>query len=185
MNETREKILNRAEFDPKLKLYWYLQGVGFLAVTIAGIPLLPVWFLGWGNWYCRRSFEALQCILTERSLLVKRGILFRVEKTIPLDKIQDLTLKEGPLLRWFGLCSLQVETAGQSGQAGGSEGSLVGVVDIRNFRNAVLDQRDRISGTGAVSPALPGAATGGGSVEGLLGEIRDSLRRIEKRLTSG
>ena len=36
--------------------------------------------------------------------------------------------------------------------------------------------------------ALPhpaGAETGGSSVEGLLVEIRDSLRRIEKRLTSG
>ena len=185
MTETREKILIRAEFDAKLKFYWYMRVVGLMTASVGGILLLPAWFLGWGNWYCRRSFEALQCVLTERSLLVKRGILFRVEKTIPLDKIQDLTLKEGPLLRWFGLCSLQIETAGQSGQAGNSEGNLLGVVDVRGFRNAVLDQRDRISGTGTVSPAVARSPVGDGAVEGLLIEIRDSLKQIEKKLASG
>ena len=48
------------------------------------------WTVGWGQWYARRSFEMLRCELHERTLVVKRGILFRVEKTIPLDKIQDL-----------------------------------------------------------------------------------------------
>ena len=184
MNEIREKIRIRAEFDTKLKIYWYMRVVGLMTASVAGIPLLPFWFLGWGNCYCRKSFEAFQCALTERSQQVKRGILFWVEKTIPLDKIQDLTLKEGPVLRWFGLCSLQIETAGQGGQAVSSEGNLLGVVDVRKFRNAVLDQRDRISGTGAVSPALAKPGAGDPTVEGLLGEIRDSLKRIENRLAS-
>ncbi len=184
MTESREKILIRAEFDTKLKIYWYMRVVGLMTASVAGIPLLPFWFLGWGNWYCRKSFEAFQCALTERSLQVKRGILFRVEKTIPLDKIQDLTLKEGPVLRWFGLCSLQIETAGQGGQAGSSEGNLLGVVDVRKFRNAVLDQRDRISGAGTASPSPAGTEAGGIAAERLLAEIRDSLIRIEKRLKS-
>jgi len=33
----------------------------------------------------------------------KKGMMFRVEKTIPLENIQDLTFLDNPFLRWFDL----------------------------------------------------------------------------------
>lgn len=175
-----DSLLLAARFDGKLRTYWFMQlAVVFLA-TVVGIVLLPFWLLGWGQWYARRSFDALICELHERSLVVKRGIFFRVEKTIPLDKIQDLTVKEGPLLRWLGLRSLRIETAGQ-GTPGASEADLVGIVDPIDFRDAVLKQRDVLSGA-TTSTALP--TPPGGEAEGsieLLTEIRDLLRRMVER----
>ncbi len=47
-----------------------------------------------------------ECELRQRSLNVKRGFCFRTEKTFPLEKIQDLTLREGPLLNYFGISQL-------------------------------------------------------------------------------
>jgi len=41
----------------------------------------------------------------------KKGIFFRVEKTIPLENIQDLTFNEDPLLRYLDLRVLKIETA--------------------------------------------------------------------------
>ncbi len=85
-----------------------------LVATVIGIAAVPFWVLGLGQWRSRRYFESLSCVLTERTLEFGKGFFFRVEKTVPLDRIQDLTVKEGPLLRAFGLCTLRVETAGQS-----------------------------------------------------------------------
>lgn len=178
-----EKIVQRAKFDPKLKFYWWLQGIGLCFITVIGIPFLPFWLLGLGQYICRRSFERMECDLTERALHVRRGYLFRTEKNIPLDQIQDLAVSEGPLLRWAGLATLKVETAGGSAPQGQADAGLAGIVDALAFRDAVLDQRDRLLGyadssagpKAAPAPAAP--ATAGN--DAVLIEIRDSLRRIE------
>ena len=70
-----------------------------------------------------------------------KGILVQVEKTIPLENIQDVTFIEGPLLRRFNLAILKIETAGQSqGQAHAME--LVGIIDAQAYRNAILTRRE-------------------------------------------
>lgn len=74
--------------------------------------------------------------------------MFREEKSIPLDKITDLTLKHGPVLRALGLVTLHIETAGQSTQAGAADAKLTGVVEARRFRDSVLEQRDRVAEQG-------------------------------------
>lgn len=169
-----DQLLTAARFEDKLRTYWYLQAVLIFVVTGIGIAILPIWLLGWGQWYVRRSFEALKCELHERTLVVKRGIFFRVEKTIPLDKIQDLTVKEGPLLRMLGLRSLKIETAGQ-GTPGASELDLAGIVNPLDFRDEVLRQRDSMS---AVPVSQPSADEGTSGTIELLTEIRDLLSRI-------
>ncbi|MAB80151.1 MAG: hypothetical protein CMJ89_12435 [Planctomycetes bacterium] len=175
-----EKILLEARFDAKLPTYWMMQTLGVLLVTVIGIPAIPVWLIiGWG--IHKKQYDAQSCTLTERSLNIKHGLIFRVEKNIPLDKIQDVGMKEGPLLRKLGLASLSIETAGQSNPQGGSDAALVGVIDSPAFRDAILDQRELI-----VSSSLPTAARRAEdtSDEGVLTEIRDSVHRIEELLRS-
>lgn len=175
----RSPLLARATFDPKLKTYTVLYGAAALAASIAGIVLLPFWIL-LGPWYARKKFEHLDCVLTERALLVKRGVWVRYERTIPLDKIQDLALKEGPLLRWLGLSTLRVETAGQNSQPG-AEADLTGIVNVHDFRDRVLAQRDRLTAQ-ARPDGSDTAAADPASTRALLASIRDSLARIEAHL---
>ena len=179
MNE--EKALLEAEFETKLKAYWFLQLLLIFVATVVGIVLVPFWVLGWGQWWAKRRFENLRCTLYEHSLVVKRSVLFKVEKTIPLDKIQDLTVREGPLLRAFGLRSLKIETAGQSSPQGQAEADLVGVTDPRGFRDRVLRQKDRMLGLAAPPRPSEPEPVAESSVEGLLTEIRDLLRTIAAR----
>ena len=181
MTTPREEVLFEAAFDPKWKTYFLLRILALMVVTIIGIFLVPFWLLGWGQWYGKRYYDTLKCTLCERSLVIGRGIFFRKERTIPLDKIQDLTLLEGPLLNMFGICQLSVETAGQNMSQGGSEANLVGIVDARAFRDRVLDQRDLV--TGQVTPTDP-AAPAASTDSGVLIEIRDSLGRIEELLAT-
>lgn len=168
-----DELLFAAQFDTKLRRYWFLQILLVLVVTVAGIAIVPFWILGWGQWYVRRTFDALHCELHERTLVVKRGIVFKVEKTIPLYKIQDLTVREGPLLRWLGLRSLKIETAGQ-GTPGTAEADLVGIIDPLEFRDKVLRQKDvRV---GEVRVPQPTADLERPDAVRLLTEIRDLLK---------
>lgn len=136
----RATTLLKAEFEPRLKTYLHVITVFVLTITIAGIILIPFWLI-FGRVYVNKYFNSLYCELTTRALHFKKGVWVRTEKTIPLDKIQDLTFKEGPILRYFGVSYLKIETAGQS-QQGISDMTLYGIIDARNFREAVLEQRD-------------------------------------------
>ena len=177
-----ENVIREAAFDPKIQAYWFVSGLIVMVVSVIGIPLIPFWVLGVGQWLVHKQYERLRCELTDRTLNIRRGYLFRVEKNIPLDKIQDLSLHEGPLLRKLGLASLKVETAGQGAAQGVAAASLVGVVDALEFRDDVLNQRDLVVGTAPAPGAARAAGAAGGEREGTLEEIRDSLLRIEKLL---
>jgi membrane protein YdbS with pleckstrin-like domain len=182
-------------FDPKLRMYLTLFVLLAFAVSIIGIPLIP-FALPFAIWWARRYYARLGCTLTDRALILRKGILFRKEMTIPLDRIQDVSLREGPLLRALGLSTLRVETAGHSTPQGKSEAELLGVVDVRSFRDRLLEERDRVAGLlpgrapaarseGPTPGAQPMGGPGGGGTlrnEATLGEIRDTLRRIEELL---
>jgi putative membrane protein len=50
--------------------------------------------------------------LNNRELIIRSGILFRKERRIPFERIQDLELHQTLVRRWLGLASLKVTTAG-------------------------------------------------------------------------
>ena len=153
-----ETVLREAHFYSKLPSYWMISTLIGLTATVIGIPFIPlVLIFGWA--FFQKRFDALQCRLTERSLHIKRGVIFRSEKNIPLDKIQDIGMTEGPLLRRLGLASLAVETAGQSSPQGAADAALVGVVDAPAFRDAILEQRDKVAGTGGSREPEPRAGS--------------------------
>ena len=171
--------LIKAEFEPRLKTYLHVTTIVVLTVTVVGIILIPFWLI-FGRAYVNRYFNGLFCELTTRALHFKKGVWVRTEKTVPLDKIQDLTFKEGPLLRYFGVSYLKIETAGQSAQ-GVSDMTLYGIIDAREFREAVLDQRDittdkGTSGSGNSSTTQPAV------VLETLQSINETLSRIEKKI---
>ena len=131
--------------------------------------------------YLKRYFNSLFCELTTRALKFKKGVLFQVERTIPLDKIQDLTFREGPLLRYFELSILKIETAGQSNQTG-TDMSLIGIVDAREFREKVIDQRDRITDLGSSTTTGKSLAQADTPSADTLQAILETLQRIEKKI---
>ena len=142
-----QKILASAKFDPKLKVYIFLNTCWILAITCVGIPFLIPWAI-FGMAYVNKYYKSLKCYLTERELVVKKGVWFRQEKTIPLEKITDLAMHEGPIQRYFGVCALKVETAGSSAPQGAADAGLVGIMEPKEFRDQVLDQRDLYGGGG-------------------------------------
>jgi putative membrane protein len=160
-----------ASFNPLIKPFLVVKiGVGMIG-TVIGIPLAVAWFLGLGRWWAQHYYDKLECHLSDRALRYRKGILVQVEKTIPLENIQDVTFIEGPILRHFNLSTLKFETAGHSaGQP--SDMQLTGIMHAQQFRNRILMARD----------ALRQAQRAGADTAPSASEQMEVLRSIDARL---
>ncbi|TFH24441.1 MAG: PH domain-containing protein [Bacteroidia bacterium] len=177
--EKEALIIKQAEFNPRIRKYILHVVAFYLFISVAGIPLILLWYVGIGQYISRRYYEHLACSLTDSHLEFKKGVLFRVEKTIPLENIQDITFIDNPFLRWFDLRILKIETAGSSNPTG-SDMKLIGIVDTPAFKKQVLEQRTVIRNKALT---MMGGGTGSGDEESikLLKEIRDLLQDIKNK----
>jgi len=171
-------LIQKAEFNPNIKTYILLLVAFFLMISLAGIPLLILWFLGLGQYISRRYYEHLECKLTDRHLEFKKGVLFRLEKTIPLENIQDLTFIENPFLRILDLRILKIETAGQSNPQG-SDMKLIGIMNSADFKEKVLQQRELLKTESRADNRK--TDTSQEQMIELLKEIRDTLNDIKSK----
>jgi putative membrane protein len=178
----QERVLREATISPNAVRYQTIAALTGLGVSVFGIPLIPI-VVPLVRWYWTRHYARLRVSLTTRELKVHRGVMNREEKSIPLEKITDLAVFQGPIMRRMGLKGIKVETAGQSSGPGALV-SIVGIEDTDAFRDAVLAQRDRVAEREEEArAAAPAAAAGDGAADQALlqvvTEIRDLLRRME------
>ncbi len=102
-----ERILQEASFTPEAIKYHAMSAtIGssvifvilavVLAVPTVGVSLILLAFpaIVWAisKWYYSLYFQKLSCVLTARKLKIGKGLLFRTEKAIPLDKITDMQM---------------------------------------------------------------------------------------------
>ena len=167
------KLIQEATFSPKIKTYILLSVGFFLLITIIGIPILIIWLLGFGQYVSKRYYQNLKCKLTTRHLIFSKGAFFKVEKTIPLENIQDLTFLQNPILNLLDLRVLKIETAGSSNPHG-SDMKLIGIVQAEEFKQQVLEQREILIRKPEKSEKDPKENE---SLEVLL-EIRDLLKQM-------
>ncbi|MCB4438582.1 PH domain-containing protein [Alteromonas sp. McT4-15] len=165
-----ERIIISATFNPAVKTYWLISLLLVSTITVVGIPVLiisiPLFFL-----ISSKILAAMSAIVTERKLVVKRGVFNKEEKSIPLEKITDVAMVQGPLMRIFNLYRLSFETAGQSAQ--GALVSLIGINDADTFRETILAQKDKLL-TG--NNAMPDQKT---DENNDMKVLIDSVKRIE------
>lgn len=201
MNEPtgNDRTLREAEFLPSAPMYHTVQAsiacvVLAVIILIAAIPTvgialiampIPIGLFFLIKWYYTKYYDRMSCVLTDRKLLIGRGVWNRTEQAVPMDKITDMQMNQTFVMRWLDLEAIKIETAGQSNMVGGLTG-IVGIKDSRGFREAVLAQRDKVVGTadrGDATVSSPAHAED----QGVLVDIRDTLKRIETHLerTSG
>ena len=176
-----------ANFNPLYRPYLVITIGLTVFITIIGIPLAIIWFCGVGQWWARHYFHKLSCVLDGKTLRFRKGILFQVEKTIPLENIQDVTFIEGPILKKFHLATLKFETAGHS-RHGASDMHLTGIIDAHEFRNRIFEARENLrqqmrgvgvgGGASLSEPKLGGQVGVGVEVLGVLNQIAARLDEI-------
>jgi len=106
-----------------------------------GIIVALVHYFAYSPWLCQLQAINLRYRLDGDTLRVDGGVFFLFRKSIPLERITDVALVQGPLLRHFGIWEMQIQTAG-TGQ--GCEAKMYGVLDPEKVRELILSQRHKI-----------------------------------------
>ena len=85
----------------------------FNAVLVFCIVAVFVIFACWVKLY----YQSMWYELHEDEMRWKRGVWFRTTGIVPYNRITNLDLRQGPVMRWLGISSLSIQTAGYSGKA--------------------------------------------------------------------
>ena len=85
------------------------------AVLVAVLPDIVVYVA------LQLRYDATWYVMSGRSLRIRRGIWVLREMTITFENVQNLKVTQGPLMRYFGIKNLVVETAGAAAPSAGSE----------------------------------------------------------------
>ena len=158
------------EFDPKVKVYWWLGAMLVQASTVIGLFVVPFWLI-LGLAVHQKQFEGLSCSLTDRSLNIRTGWLFKKQQNIPLDKLTDVSIHEGPILNAFGVVRMHFETAGSAPFI------LTGVKGGPEFTDLVLKVRDSLS-------SQPAMTVQNSQSDDVLVEIRDLLKDMLETMSN-
>jgi putative membrane protein len=174
-------IIREATFNPKVKTYIFLVVLFYLFISIIGWVVIPIWLLGFGQWLSNKFYHTLKCQLSHKQLKFSKGLILRIEKTIPLENIQDLSFIGGPILRSMGLTIIKIETAGGGGGQNNNMMSMIGIDNSEEFKTMILQQREII-----IKEKTHGVATVQNSTtnlsEQLLSEIKNELVEIKNAL---
>ncbi|MEG3180485.1 PH domain-containing protein [Sphingomonas sp. LT1P40] len=90
---------------PALFAFTSGRGIGWILLAAAVVAVIVLFFT-WLGW---RRFTYT---IAEHELIIERGVLTRTRRSIPLERIQDVSIERKPLARLFGLAEVRVETGG-------------------------------------------------------------------------
>src|SRR5688572_3369721 len=124
-----------------VKGYWQLLLLMLAAFTILSIGAAV---LRWRNF----SFR-----VGAREIRIDSGLLSRTHRSIPFDRIQDVTIEQGLLARALGLARVRFETGG--GEAKNDDGALAAVPLER-----AAEIRDLVRASRGLAPTIVANGTG-------------------------
>ena len=104
----------------------WIFSASIVAVTMTGnftFLLLPiilgiVLFFGISEIYAQLAYKFWKYELTPHELKIEKGIIFKVYKSIPYSRVQNVDIHRGILARMIGFSTLNIQTAGYSAVSG-------------------------------------------------------------------
>jgi hypothetical protein len=120
--------------DPRIQTVWILSGLIQALVLTAGACAAEAFYFRRKEWWFlpptvltaavaavslffalvfpRLEFRAWRYLVRNHDVLLKFGVIWRVERSVPRVRIQHADVRSGPIDRLFGLVSLTLYTAG-------------------------------------------------------------------------
>ncbi len=139
--------------------------------------IIAVWWLG-AMILVRPYFRSLQYEIHEDEVIVRVGIFVKSVKHVPYRTVTNVTVKRDIFDRWFfGLGTLNIQTAGFSGNKGAEE-RLVGLPNVQEVYELVAGSLRRFRG--GMSPTQADVDGGDGMDAGVLREILSEIKAIRK-----
>lgn len=101
--------------------------------------------------YANAAASRYRFEVQEEEVVVRKGVFFTTTTRIPLRRVQDIHVRQGPLLRAFGLASIKLDTAGGFNVTRGpggftSEGQMPGIRDAEEVAEQLMARVKRLKG---------------------------------------
>lgn len=150
--------------------------VGMTVFTIVGSVLGVVWLIALLLSF--PYFRSMRFEVQEEEVIVHVGIFTHSVKHVPYRTVTNITVKRDIFDRWFfNLGTLNIQTAGMSGQTGAEE-SLVGLEDVQEVYELVVTELRRFRG--AMAPTATQEEPSGNGSAALLEELRAIRQLLEQ-----
>ena len=149
----------------------------FVLAIAGGLVVIFILFFIWTRWYYDSMFYELH----DDELRWRRGVWFRTTGIVPYNRVTNIDIRQGPVMRWLGISSISIQTAGYSGQAVPEIRieAIVHAEELRELLRTAVRSCSAVAGDGTGSgptqkatPEKPVATTG----TGLL--MLDELKKI-------
>ncbi len=149
--------------------------VAFLAqLPVSVVPVILDWEM---RWY----------MVTDRSLRIREGVWRVSEMTMTFANVQEVSIRQGPVERLFGISNLRVRTAGGGGRPGPQEaqneeksghiGYFRGVDNAPVIRDLILERLKRLRDAGLGDPEQP-SVEASAAADGLAPDLLDAAREL-------
>ncbi|HUW57796.1 MAG TPA: PH domain-containing protein [Planctomycetota bacterium] len=131
--------------------------------------------------YAVLYFFSIRYRLDDRYVTKACGVLWKKRRSIPLEKITNLDVRQGPVERLLGFGQVWIFTPSTGAMR--PEEKLVGLPDPHGMKQTLVDYTENVTRprAPAETPAATPAASGD-RVVSVLEDIRETLRRIETAL---
>ena len=125
-------------------------------------------------------YRSLQYEIHDDEVIVRAGVITKSVKHVPFRTVTNLKVKRGPLDRLFGIGTLNIQTAGMSGQSGAEE-SLIGLPNHQEVYEQVATALRRFRGAMAPTQAEDELAPADDLILGaILAELKAIRQVVEK-----
>ena len=104
---------------------WYLVICGIIMIVLA---IIAVYYV-----------RGIEYYIGDREVVVKKGIINKMEKHVPFRTITNISSRYGIYDRIFGIGTVQIETAGRSGSQMGPEEKIEGIGNYFEVRDQILE----------------------------------------------
>jgi uncharacterized membrane protein YdbT with pleckstrin-like domain len=161
--------------------------IGYTDDATAGTIVLMITLFGNGVWWIAAMivvvpyYRSLSYEVQDDEVIVRVGIITQSVKHVPYRTVTNITAKRDIFDRWFfGLGTLNIQTAGMSGQSGAEE-KLLGLTNVEEVYDMVVRELRRFRGGMAPTAAEMEPEPALASTDAL-SAILDELRAIRQAL---
>jgi uncharacterized membrane protein YdbT with pleckstrin-like domain len=189
--------MDKLEFRPtKILLAFWIIGVVIACLPIGGIitgvcaesniPWQKALAMGYlvplvvFTTYAILFFHTIRYELDDRYVTKASGVLWKQRRSIPLGKITNIDVRQGPFERIFGYGKIWIFTPSTGAMI--PEAKLVGIVKPHDMKQTIVERTEAAKQPQVKDSKAFGTVDPKGDIVSLLSDIRDSLKRIESSL---
>ena len=126
--------------------------------------------------------KTMEFQIFDNEVVVRKGVVNKTEKHVPYRTVTNISTRYGVFDRLFGIGTVEIETAGKSGQKPGPEEKIEGITNFVQMRDAILEElrKFRSQYTTATEPSMVNT-TEGNVASSILNELRAIKTLLENQ----